>query len=437
MAVASRKCFNIQSYCDTKVFENIVLSSNKSRPVKTTAPLNRSLVNAGDCIEKEKSNPAKRFRTDLKITRESECRGVAVPTCSAFIDVVQQYIRALMVAEEKKASEIRTQLALLESHYAEKLSKSRLQQLASFQKTKLENSFLASKNQLLKKLETLESSPVVQQGREIGIRYIVRYQNPGPTGPSDEEKLSIISDFKGRFCGTILPPVQQCNTMICQRCEIPMFIRNEDGFLVCKNCGTTEAHSDRVPYVGINNIDDADSTAQSTKKVSNFRDYLHLLQGKKINAKLELDYPAMQDYLETRNLMPSDISVDVITKMLVFLGKRKYIKYMALLESRFGKTPLIQMSLQLENKFCSNFLMLTDPYERHKPASRKHFMSYAYCGWQFCRIEKTPEFFVLFRLLKDPVKIAKQDETFAKICPEIGWTFESSSSLSFSYLRKL
>jgi hypothetical protein len=64
-------------------------------------------------------------------------------------------------------------------------------------------------------------------------------------------------------------------------------------------------------------------------------------------------------------------------------------------------------------------------------------MSYAYCGWQFCRIEKTPEFFVLFRLLKDPVKIAKQDETFAKICPEIGWTFESSSSLSFSYLRKL
>jgi hypothetical protein len=423
MKVAPRKCYNIQSFSGVKHAE-IVLTTNKLKPLKPV-PIKRS---AGAFSEesdfREKCNPAKRLRADSKTSKDST---VSVPSCSAFVELVQSYIRSLVVQDDRKIEEVRRQISLLQEQYTAKRHGNSGTPLSAFQAAKLESSYSIQRQRLLKKIQDIGRSPVVQHGREIGIRYICRYQDK-ETG--DDEKLAIILDFQGRFCVSGDPPIQQCNTMMCQRCNIPMFIRNEDGFLMCKTCCTTEAYSERVPYIGLNTIDDADSTAQSSKKVSNFRDYLHLLQGKKANVKLESDLPAMLDYISLR---PSeDVTVDSITKMLVHLGKRKYIKYMALLESRLRKAsqePRVpQMSLQLENKFCSNFLMLVDPYERHKPPSRKHFMSYAYCGWQFCRIENTPEFFVLFRLLKDPAKIEKQDETFAKICPEIGWTFESSTA---------
>jgi hypothetical protein len=436
---SNRKCFNIQRFTPSQTpsnldFADIILTSNKSRPVKQPVAVKRPAALLYDeTVDRGKSNPAKRLRSiDIagKILRSSSgnSSGAPVPSCGAFVDLVQQYIKSLLTAEDHRADDIRRQISILEIRYQEKCAAAQLLPTQSYQKTKLEGSFETSRQFLLKKLHGVQSSMAVQIGREVGIQYIFRYQQ---CDCSDEEKLAIVSDFKGRFCGTAATPVQQCNTMICQRCNVPMFVSNDNGFLMCKTCGTIEAHSDRVPYVGINNIDDADSTAQSTKKVSNFRDYLHLLQGKKINIKLEADYPLMLDYVTVRNVTDLDtITVEFITKMLVCLGKRKYIKYMALLESRLRNVPLLQMSLQLENKFCSNFLMLTDPYERHKPPSRKHFMSYAYCGWQFCRIEKCPEFNVLFRLLKDPAKIVKQDDTFAKICPEIGWIFEPSAYFS-------
>lgn len=422
MKLAPRKCYNIQSFSGSKHAE-IVLTTNKSKPLKPV-PIKRSCGAFSEESEfREKSNPAKRLRADSKTSKEFT---VTVPSCSAFVELVQSYIRSLVVLDDRKIDEVRRQISLLQEQYTAKRQGNSGTPLSAFQAAKLESSYSIQRQRLLKQIQDIGRSPVVQHGREIGIRYICRYQDK-ETG--DDEKLAIILDFQGRFCVSGDPPIQQCNTMMCQRCNIPMFIRNEDGFLMCKSCCTTEAYSERVPYIGLNTIDDADSTAQSSKKVSNFRDYLHLLQGKKANVKLELDLPAMINYIALR---PSEeVSVDFITKMLVHLGKRKYIKYMALLESRLGGSsapPIAQMSLQLENKFCSNFLMLVDPYERHKPPSRKHFMSYAYCGWQFCRIENTPEFFVLFRLLKDPAKIEKQDETFAKICPEIGWTFESSTA---------
>jgi len=422
MKLAPRKCYNIQSFSGSKHAE-IVLTTNKSKPLKPV-PIKRSCGAFSEESEfREKSNPAKRLRADSKTSKEFT---VTVPSCSAFVELVQSYIRSLVVLDDRKIDEVRRQISLLQEQYTAKRQGNSGTPLSAFQAAKLESSYSIQRQRLLKQIQDIGRSPVVQHGREIGIRYICRYQDK-ETG--DDEKLAIILDFQGRFCVSGDPPIQQCNTMMCQRCNIPMFIRNEDGFLMCKSCCTTEAYSERVPYIGLNTIDDADSTAQSSKKVSNFRDYLHLLQGKKANVKLESDLPAMINYIALR---PSEeVSVDFITKMLVHLGKRKYIKYMALLESRLGGSsapPIAQMSLQLENKFCSNFLMLVDPYERHKPPSRKHFMSYAYCGWQFCRIENTPEFFVLFRLLKDPAKIEKQDETFAKICPEIGWTFESSTA---------
>lgn len=415
---APRRCFNIQSFVGDAValqsnFSEIVLTSNKVRASGYT-PLKRLAL--GD---RENANPAKRLRTDNKLSRDP---ANSPPSCSLFVETVQSYIRSVtndICLSEKKA---RAQLEALESQYLldQRSCDSALHLLA-----KLESCFLMSKRKLSKQICDLKNSSALKIAREIGYHYILCYQE---TGISDEERIALFSDFRGRYLPSDSEgiPVHQCNTMMCQRCNIPMYIRNEDGFLVCKTCCTTEAHSERIPYIGLNNIDDADSTALATKKVSNFRDYLHLLQGKKLNPKLEQDITAMQEYIQARGILQRDVTSNFISTMLVHLGKRKYMKYLALLESRLCGTPLIQMTLQQENKFCSNFLMLVDPYERHKPPSRKHFMSYAYAAWQFCRIENTPEFYNLFRLLKDPSKIAKQDEIFLKICPEIGWTFEPS-----------
>jgi len=256
--------------------------------------------------------------------------------------------------------------------------------------------------------------------RETTLRYIGCYQGTS----SGEERRAIVEDFKGRFCDTDSFPVHRCNTMVCPVCQIPMNIRGEDGFLLCVVCGTTQVHTERSQAVSCSG-EDADVQVLANKRETNFRDFLHLLQGKKLNPVLESHMPEILVNLAgCRGQVPC-VQEEIISGLKA-MGLRKFIKYVVLIEARLLGLQLTRIPIQAENRLCAMFLTIVDPYERNKPASRKHFISYAYCAWQFCRIENMPQFFGLFRLLKDERKIEQQDDIFRKICAEVGWQFESA-----------
>lgn len=134
---------------------------------------------------------------------------------------------------------------------------------------------------------------------------------------------------------------------------------------------------------------------------------------------------ALGRLVNSGNLEFSKNIQDDIIDGLSAMGLRKFSKYVVLIEARLRGIPVVQIPLQSENRMCAMFLTIVDPYERNKPAHRKHFISYSYCAWQFCRIENLSQYFSYFRLLKDVKKIEQQDQIFQAICAEVGWKFDS------------
>ena len=284
------------------------------------------------------------------------------------------------------------------------------------------------KRNLEKKMQQLEQWSPLAEAQETVRTYLMRHSSA-----NEAECAAIVQDFVGRYCEKS-SPVHRCNTMLCPTCQIPMNIMHDDGFLLCVRCLATQVHTERTSFNGQSGGDDADIHLISNKRESNFRDFLHLLQGKKLNPALEAKMPLIAKSLG--HLVPSWSSFalcsstvqSAIVENLTTLGLRKFSKYVVLIESRLRKIPVPAIPLQIENRLCTMFLIIVDPYERHKPASRKHFISYAYCAWQFCRIEKIPHHLPYFRLLKDEKKIMQQDHVFKQVCDELSWEFASPIS---------
>lgn len=288
---------------------------------------------------------------------------------------------------------------------------------------------------LEKKLHQLEQWSPLAEAQETVRSYLLRHSTA-----TEAECAAIVQDFVGRYCENS-SPVHRCNTMLCPTCQIPMNIMHDDGFLLCVKCLATQVHTERTSFNGQSGGDDADIHLISNKRESNFRDFLHLLQGKKLNPALEAKMPLIAKSLG--HLVPSWASFalcsstvqSAIVENLTTLGLRKFSKYVVLIESRLRKIPVPAIPLQVENRLCTMFLIIVDPYERHKPASRKHFISYAYCAWQFCRIEKLPHHLPYFRLLKDEKKIMQQDHVFKLVCDELSWEFASPISHGYHCVK--
>jgi hypothetical protein len=290
---------------------------------------------------------------------------------------------------------------------------------------KKSGTLLQKKLALERRLQGLRAFPRVSEAQEIARSYVSRCSSAPET-----ECAAILQDFVGRYCDNVAP-VHRCNIMLCPVCEIPMNIMTDDGFLLCLGCRATQVHTERTSFSGQGAGDDADVHIISNKRESNFRDFLHLLQGKKLNPALEAKMPLINRSL--LGLLPSWSSLPLcssvvqssIVETLTSIGLRKFSKYVVLIEARLRNIPVPAIPIQVENRLCAMFLIIVDPYERHKPPSRKHFISYAYCAWQFCRIEKLPQYLPYFRLLKDEKKINQQDVVFKLVCAEVSWDFVS------------
>jgi len=65
------------------------------------------------------------------------------------------------------------------------------------------------------------------------------------------------------------------------------------------------------------------------------------------------------------------------------------------------------------------FRQIQEPFIKHKPPSRKNFLSYAYILYQFFKILGLNEFAKYFPLLKSADKLRQQDEIFKKIVADM------------------
>ena len=67
--------------------------------------------------------------------------------------------------------------------------------------------------------------------------------------------------------------------------------------------------------------------------------------------------------------------------------------------------------------------MIQAPFLKYAPADRKNFLSYSYCIHKMMQLLGKDEHLASFGLLKSRDKLHAQDQTWRKICSELGWDF--------------
>lgn len=190
---------------------------------------------------------------------------------------------------------------------------------------------------------------------------------------------------------------------------------------ICRECGAVEYILGEE--VGFKEEQDLEKhVVYSYKRENHFNEWISQFQAKEstnvpddVIAKLRTEFRKQK----VKDL--NEITHEKVKGLLKKLGYAKYyehVPYIATIVS--GITPPM-MPQELEDKLRLMFHTIQAPFEKHKPANRKNFLSYSYCLYKLCELLGHDEYLQCFPLLKSREKLYVQDQIWEKICKELRW----------------
>lgn len=207
--------------------------------------------------------------------------------------------------------------------------------------------------------------------------------------------------------------------IICSKCNI--FLETDNGCYVCHSCGYCKIGIEQSTEPSYKELQDYVYKPQFTyQKETHLDDWLRRFQSKE-NRHIEqsiLD----KVILEAKKQRITDLNMlteEKVKKFLKKLNLNDYYDNVIAIINRINGRPPFQLTVEIENKIKTMFRQIQEPFIKHKPASRKNFLSYAYILYQFFKILGLNEFAKYFPLLKSADKLRQQDEIFKKIVADM------------------
>lgn len=193
-----------------------------------------------------------------------------------------------------------------------------------------------------------------------------------------------------------------------------------NGFSVCMSCGLSKNTVEQSGGLSFKELQDYDYRPQFTyEKESHLQDWLRRFQ-----AKEETDIP--QEVLDgvifeaSKERVPlQNLTEDRVKRYLKKLKMNTYYEHVIAIINRINGRKPFRLTPEVEEKIRAMFHQIQPLFEKHKPVSRKNFLSYSYCLNKFFLILNLPEFSKYFPLLKSPDKLRAQDEIFKKIVADM------------------
>ena len=218
--------------------------------------------------------------------------------------------------------------------------------------------------------------------------------------------------------------------IICSRCNVLLEV--DEGSYVCHSCGYCKLGIEQSSEPSYKELQDYVYKPQFTyQKLTHLEDWLRSFQSKE-NRYIEqsiLD----KVILEARKQRITDLNTlneEKVKKFLKKLNLNDYYDNVIAIINRINGRPPFQLTVEIENKIKTMFQQIQAPFIKHKPASRKNFLSYAYILYQFFKILGLNEFAKYFPLLKSADKLRQQDEIFKKIVTDMA---ESDKSINLIF----
>lgn len=119
----------------------------------------------------------------------------------------------------------------------------------------------------------------------------------------------------------------------------------------------------------------------------------------------------------------SEITHEKVKTLLKKLNYAKYYEHVPYISSIVSGITPPTMPQELEDKLRVMFHAIQAPFEKHKPANRKNFLSYSFVLYKMCELLGEDQYLPCFPLLKSREKLYTQDTIWEKICKDLRWEF--------------
>jgi len=206
---------------------------------------------------------------------------------------------------------------------------------------------------------------------------------------------------------------------ICLECNIEKILNIAESSYICQECGDMETIildedvqiRDYSPY----------------KRLNRFREWLNAFQAKQ---SLEINDQIYKDIIEELNRKRiTDLSKLDRVKMRLILKKLKYnnlYEHIHYIINKLSGLPPPKITRDMEKMFVKMFLMIQEPWMKHKPVDRKNFLSYSFVLHKFCELLELDHLLECFPLHKQLDILMENDSIWKKICNDLNWDFISS-----------
>ena len=192
---------------------------------------------------------------------------------------------------------------------------------------------------------------------------------------------------------------------------------------ICTVCGTVEQVLGE--NVGFKEEQDRENNVvYSYKRENHFNEWISQFQAKEsTSVPTEVIEQLRSEFKKMKIKELSDITHEKVRELLKKLNKAKYYEHAPYITTILNGIQPPTMSQALEDRLRLMFHVIQDPFEKHKPANRKNFLSYSYVLYKFCELLGEDDYLPCFPLLKSKEKLYIQDQIWEKICRELQWEF--------------
>lgn len=192
---------------------------------------------------------------------------------------------------------------------------------------------------------------------------------------------------------------------------------------ICMNCGaSTFVLGDEVGFK--EEQEHEKNVIYSYKRENHFNEWISQFQAKESTSVPDEVIEQLRTEFKKQKIKDlADITHEKVKGLLKKLNKSKYYEHVPYIATILNGIQPPTMTQTLEDRLRLMFHKIQEPFERHKPANRKNFLSYSYVLYKFCELLGEDSYLPCFPLLKSKEKLYIQDQIWERICRELQWEY--------------
>ena len=232
-----------------------------------------------------------------------------------------------------------------------------------------------------------------------------------------------LNEVEGQY--ETLPKPQEDHYKPCKGCggiltKVFDDVASED---ICSVCGTTEyILGNELGFKEEQEIEK--NVIYSYKRENHFNEWISQFQAKESTSVPDIVISQLRTEFKKQKIKDlSEITHEKVKGLLKKLNWAKYYEHVPYIATILNGIQPPTMPQALEDRLRLMFHKIQAPFEKHKPANRKNFLSYSYVLYKMCELLGEDDYLPCFPLLKSKEKLYVQDEIWLKICRELQWEY--------------